>query len=75
MDNTENQSKRFEEIMDEINSLLEEAYHLLPDSSKLDAKKGWHSDIKISITDENKHLGSCSVSMEKSLREIQRNIP
>lgn len=75
MPNSETQSIRFAEIMDEINSLLDEAYHLLPDASKLEARQGWHSDIKVSLTDENKHLGTCTASMEKSLRAIQSSMP
>ena len=64
-------SIRFEEIMNEIGALIEEAYFLLPDSSKLSAKQGWHSDILVTLNDENSHLGSCDVSMEKSLRDIE----
>ena len=68
-------SIRFEEIMNEINELIEEAYFLLPDSSKLSAKQGWHSDILVALNNENSHLGSCDVSMERSLREIEGHTP
>ena len=68
-------SIRFEEIMNEIGALIEEAYFLLPDSSKLSAKQGWHSDILVTLNDENSHLGRCDISMEKSLREIEEHTP
>ena len=67
MNNKDN--KRFEEIINEINELVQEAYDMLPESQKLNALSGWHSEIRCALSDENNHLGKSKYSMKRSQNE------
>ncbi len=61
-------SQRFEEIINEINELVWEAYSMLPDSQRLNALSGWHSEIRCALSDENNHLGTSKYNMTRTLK-------
>jgi len=66
---TENNMIRFENIMDQIRRLAEEARTLTPDSLQEAAYNGWYGNIITALTDYN-DIKLCSTTMEDTLNSI-----
>lgn len=63
--------QRFEEIMEEINELTQEAYDLLPENEKPSARGYWFAHIKTAIYNDTEFLGNSMITMEDSLKGFE----
>lgn len=65
-------SDRFEQIMEDIKILAEEAFDLLPEGSIQDrARSYWLAQIMTSVDSGHEYLGSSSGTMEDSKLEAE----
>lgn len=63
--------ERFEEIMEEIKSLVEEAYRGLPNRFEKDrAKAYWYGHIMTAVDKNNDFIGGSMATMEDSLNSF-----
>jgi hypothetical protein len=62
--------ERFEEIIDDIGELVEEAISLLSDSRMIDrAKSYWYAHIKTSLDDDHEFMSKSTCNMYDTLEE------
>lgn len=61
--------QRFQEIIEEISSLTEEAISLLPENMKNRAKSYWYAHIITSLNDDSDFMGRSMHNMQDSLEE------
>ena len=61
--------KRFKEIIEEINDLVEEAYENLNDREKEKARGYWYASILTSLDDKHCFLSNCPYTMELSVED------
>lgn len=65
---TEDQ-QRFEEIINEISELANEACNLLPDSILARAKSYWYAHITTALNDDNEFMGRSMCNMQDTLED------
>lgn len=66
--------QRFEEIIDEIKELLEEAIDLVPEGySRSRAQSYWYATMIMNVTDDHDYMGGCTVGMQDTLEEFDDN--
>ena len=63
--------ERFEEIIEEISNLADEALNLLPEEVYENAKSYWYAAIKTALTEDNEFLGQSTHSMSDTLIEYK----
>jgi len=61
--------QRFQDIIEEISSLAEEAISLLPENMKNCAKSYWYAHIITSLNDDSDFMGRSMHNMQDSLEE------
>jgi hypothetical protein len=67
---TEDQ-ERFEEIIEEIGNLADEALNLLPEGVYENAKSYWYAAIKSALTEDNEFPGQSTHNMTDTLSEYK----
>lgn len=65
---------RFEEIMEEMNDLLDEAMNLLDNDEKHRARGYWYAHIKSAINKQTEFLGGSMLTMESSLESFEEEV-
>jgi len=66
--------QRFEEIIDEIKDLLEEAIDLVPEgTARSRAQSYWYATMIMNVTDDHDYMGGCAVGMQDTLEEFDDN--
>lgn len=63
-------SDRFEEIIDDIKGLIEEAISLVPDYAKARAESYWYAQISMALNENHDYIGGCMCSMQDTLEEF-----
>ena len=63
--------QRFEEIIQQINELTEEAFNLLPDSVNVRAKSYWYAHITTALNNDNGFMGRSMCNMQDTLEDWQ----
>ena len=61
---------RFEEIMNEIKELTEEALDLTPPAERAPARAYWYPQLLQAVDSDNEYLGSSMCSMRDTLKSI-----
>ena len=67
---TEDQ-QRFEEIIQQIGELVEEARNLLPSSVLARANSYWYAHITTALNDDNEFMGRSMCNMQDTLEDWQ----
>ena len=60
---------RFEEIIQQIKTLADEAESLVPDHALPRAQAYWYAQISMIVDNDHGYLGSCGCSMVDTLEE------
>ena len=61
---------RFEEIIEEIKELLEEAIDLVPEGySRSRAESYWYRNMIVNVTNDHDYMGGSMCSMQDTLEE------
>ena len=66
--------KRFKEIIEEINDLVEEAYENLSEREKDKARGYWYGTIMTCLDDKHCFLSNCPYTMEHSVEDSIKDI-
>lgn len=62
-------ASRFEEIIDEMKDLLQEAINIIPDHAKPRAKAYWIAQMEMILDNDHGYMGGCGCSMVDTLEE------
>ena len=63
--------QRFEEIIDEIKDLLEEAIDLVPEgTARSRAQSYWYAHMIVNVSEDHDYLGGSMHSMQDTLEEF-----
>ena len=63
--------QRFEEIIDEIKELLEEAIDLVPEGvARSRAESYWYAHMIVNVSEDHEYMGGSMHSMQDTLEEF-----